>query len=159
MVFEPLFADVVIPANASSGAAGYDVCAYIRGREIQMAKGSQVELCRVEGELVIPPQARAVIPLGFRAHLPPNIEGQIRLRSSVGFKKGLVMPNAPATIDPDYPGEWVVIVWNSLGTEVSVRHGERIAQIVFAEFRRVVWDFGSVAQTTGRTGGLGSTGP
>lgn len=158
VIFEPLFPDVEIPSSGSSGAAGYDVRAYLRGRIVQIAKGLTVKSVHVVEELIIPPGGRAAIPLGFRARLPQNIEGQIRLRSSVGFKKGLTIPNAPGTIDPDYPGEWLVIVSNSLSESVSVKHGERIAQVVFSRFNRINWAVGIVQRTSDRRGGLGSTG-
>lgn len=158
-LFEPLFEGVQVPSRATTGAAGYDVRAFLRDRDVRIAVGTRVDVVHVADDvLVLAPGCRATIPLGFRARLPAGIEGQIRLRSSVGFVKGLIIPNAPATIDPDYPGEWLVIVSNTLPVEVSIKHDERIAQIVFARFENVSWQFGTVSQSSDRTGGLGSTG-
>jgi dUTP pyrophosphatase len=158
-LFEPLFEGVQVPSRATKGAAGYDVRAFLRDRNIQIVVGTKVdEVHVVDDVLVLPPGCRATIPLGFRAKLPAGIEGQLRLRSSVGFIKGLIIPNAPATIDPDYPGEWLVIVSNTLSVDVSIKHNERIAQIVFARFESVSWQFGTVGQSSDRIGGLGSTG-
>ena len=65
-----------------------------------------------------------------------------------------MMPNAPATIDPDYPDEWLLLVTNTLQVPVTVQHLERVAQIVFA--RVIVAE--DAADTARRTGGVGSTG-
>jgi dUTP pyrophosphatase len=159
VVFETLHGDVSAPVRATEGAAGYDVRAHVRGREIDAYLGSAPTRLAAEGEvLVIPPGVRAAIPLGFRARLPRGIEAQLRLRSSIAFRRGLVMPNAPATIDPDYPGEWLVIVGNALQEPVEIRHLERIAQIVFARVETPDFVPGRVEVSSDRTGGVGSTG-
>jgi dUTP pyrophosphatase len=101
---------------------------------------------------------RAAVPLGFRATLPAGLEAQLRLRSSIAFRRGLVMPNAPATIDSDYPGEWLVIVTNTLAEAVEIHHQERIAQIVFAPVAAPELRPGIVGISTERAGGVGSTG-
>jgi dUTP pyrophosphatase len=159
VVFEPLHADVSVPVRATEGAVGYDVRAHVRGREIDAYLGSAPTRIEAEGDvLVLPPGVRAAIPLGFRARLPPGVEAQLRLRSSIAFRRGLVMPNAPATIDPDYPGEWLVLVSNALEEPVEIRHLERIAQIVFARVETPDFVPGRVGVSSDRTGGVGSTG-
>jgi dUTP pyrophosphatase len=157
--FEALQPDVTFPSRATEEAAGYDVRAYVRGQKIEAYRGVDPVTIEAEGDtLVLEPGLRAAIPLGFRAALPPGVEAQLRLRSSVAFRHGLVMPNAPATIDPDFPGEWRVLVTNTLDEPVEIRHLERIAQIVFSRFERVAWEEGAVGQSSSRTGGVGSTG-
>ena len=98
------------------------------------------------------------MPLGFRARLPDGYEAQIRIRSSVALKKGLTLPNAPGTIDADYPDEWLVMVRNSGTQRAHIEHGERIAQVVLARYAALEWRAGSVKRSTDRSGGLGSTG-
>jgi dUTP pyrophosphatase len=159
VTFDSLFDNVTAPARATEASAGYDVYAHLVDRTVEMVTGTQsARVATEQGRLVIPPGARAAIPLGFRATLPAGIEAQLRLRSSAAFRRGLIMPNAPATIDPDYPGEWMVIVSNAISEPVTVEHGERIAQIVFSRFETVRWDAGLVGVTSSRTGGIGSTG-
>ncbi|MGH7719944.1 MAG: dUTP diphosphatase [Gemmatimonadaceae bacterium] len=85
-------------------------------------------------------------------------EAQVRIRSSVAFKKGLTIPNAPATIDADFPDEWMVIVHNAIAAPVRVEHGERIAQIVLSRFEVCPWVPGQVVVTT-RSGGVGWEAP
>ena len=111
-----------------------------------------------DGHLIIPPHTRAAVPLAFKASLPIGIEAQLRLRSSLAFRRGLIMPNAPATIDSDYPGEWLVLVSNTTPLPVTIEHGERIAQIVFNRYERVEFTAGTVGVSSERTGGVGSTG-
>lgn len=159
VTFDALFDDVKRPARATSESAGYDVYAYLKDRTVDLIDGTTPSTVTVlDGRLVIPPGARVTIPLGFRATLPSGLEAQLRLRSSVAFKRGLIMPNAPATIDPDYPGEWMVIVANNIAEPVTVEHGERIAQIVFSRFQIVTLTDGAVGITSDRVGGIGSTG-
>lgn len=159
VVFEPLFPDVSTPARATEGSAGYDVRAHVRGRTVQIFVGSSAGQVEITGDHIdLEPGARAAIPLGFRASFPHGLEAQLRLRSSIAFRRGLVMPNAPATIDADYPDEWRVLVTNTLAEPVRIDHLERIAQIVFNRVETVAWNPGQVAITSDRTGGLGSTG-
>jgi dUTP pyrophosphatase len=100
----------------------------------------------------------ALIPLGFRARLPDGFEAQVRPRSGASFKKGLQIPNAPGTVDADYPDEWLVPVRNATSAPMRIEHGERIAQAVFQRYELIDWTPGTVVATTDRTGGFGSTG-
>jgi dUTP pyrophosphatase len=159
VIFETLYDDAVAPSQATAGSAGYDVRAYLTGRTVEIITGTQSSTVEVtDGRLVIPPHARAAVPLGFRASMPHGIEAQLRLRSSLAFRRGLTMPNAPATIDSDYPGEWLVIVSNTLPEPVTIEHTERIAQIIFSRYECVEWTPGTVEVSSDRTGGFGSTG-
>lgn len=108
--------------------------------------------------LVLQSGERAVIPLGFRATLPRGCEAQVRARSGTVLKLGLVVANGPGTIDADYTGEWGVLVLNASSAPISVAHGERVAQVVFARFEVLDFAPGIVVQTTERAGGFGSTG-
>ena len=100
----------------------------------------------------------ALIPLGFKAKLPDGVEAQIRPRSGTSFKKGLQIPNAPGTIDSDFPDEWMVLVRNPTERPIRIEHGERIAQMVLARYEVVPIETGTVGITTSRMGGFGSTG-
>lgn len=159
IIFEPLHPDVVVPARATLGAAGYDVRAYLRGRKVSAYQGLEpIELGTSGDSLVIPPGVRAAVPLGFRVSMPHGLEAQLRLRSSIAFRRGLIMPNAPATIDADYPDEWLLIVTNTLPEPVTLEHQERVAQIVFSRVETPEFRTGSVSISTDRSGGVGSTG-
>jgi dUTP pyrophosphatase len=108
--------------------------------------------------LELPAHTTAMVPLGFKARLPSGCEAQIRPRSGTTFRKGLLIPNSPGTIDADYPEEWMVLVRNPGPRAVRIEHGERIAQMVLSRYEVLPMKLGQVGQSTSRTGGFGSTG-
>lgn len=132
--------DLPLPSRQSSGAAGYDVCS-------------------ADPDLVLAPNERRAVGTGLAFALPPGMEMQVRPRSGLALTHGLSVPNAPGTIDPDYRGELKVILIN-LGSEpVTIRRGDRIAQLVFARFEAPVLDVVDTLDETSRgSGGFGSTG-
>ncbi len=160
VVFEPLFPDVAVPARATEHSAGHDVRAHLRGRTVRVSSGGVIEQRAIgdDDTLVIAPGETALVPLGFRARLPSGYEAQMRLRSSIAFARGLVMPNSPGTIDADYPDEWLAMLRNIGDAPATVTHGERIAQVVLARYATLEWREGEVGISSSRTGGLGSTG-
>ena len=163
VVFELLFPDVKPPARATAHSAGFDLRACLHNRHVRCitsSLGASTETTRdcPGGVLTLAPGDRALVPLGFKARLPEGIEAQIRIRSSIAFKKGLTIPNAPGTIDADYPDEWMVMMRNDAGADVTIEHDERIAQVIFARFETLEWTAGTVGVSTDRKGGVGSTG-
>ncbi len=58
------------------------------------------------------------------------IELQVRSRSGLALKQGLIVANQPGTIDEDYRGTIGVILMNSTPFLSEIKKGERIAQIV-----------------------------
>lgn len=161
IVFEALHQDVAPPSRATTGAAGYDVRAYLSGRMVTIVRGGTGERCEVEvenGALMLQPGDVALVPTGFKARVPDGYEAQVRIRSSIAFSRGLILPNAPGTIDADYPDEWLVMIKNDSQRTSHIAHGERIAQVVLSRFSTLTWTPGSVGQSTDRTGGFGSTG-
>jgi len=158
-----LHADALPPRRATEGSAGYDLHAYVRGRTIRCSDGQRTWEAAPDSEqssdvFMLLAGVSALIPLGFKARLPEGIEAQIRPRSGTSFKKGLQIPNAPGTIDSDYPDEWMVIVRNPAQTPIRIEHGERIAQMVLARYEVFPIESGDVAISTSRVGGFGSTG-
>ncbi|WP_424134752.1 dUTP diphosphatase [Roseomonas chloroacetimidivorans] len=137
----PHAAGLSLPAYATDGAAAMDL------------------LAAVDLPMVIPPNGRALVPTGLRVALPPGHEWQIRPRSGLALKHGIVLPNSPGTIDEDYRGEVQVIVLNA-GTEpFTVERGMRIAQAVLAPVTRAAFEeVQELPETLRGTGGFGSTG-
>jgi dUTP pyrophosphatase len=162
-VIERLHEDVVLPARATEGSAGYDVRAYLRRRTVKHSDGAtHGERAATDdgGEwgVMLAPGEMALIPLGFRTRLPQGLEAQVRPRSGQAFKHALTIPNAPGTVDADYAEEWMVIVRNDAPIARRIVHGERIAQVVFARYAEVGLREGPVRRSTERAGGFGSTG-
>jgi dUTP pyrophosphatase len=113
----------------------------------------------VEGEQVLAPGERALIGTGVRIALPPGYEAQVRPRSGLALEHGLLLPNAPGTVDSDYRGELKVIVWNSGSEPYRIRRGDRIAQLVVAPVTQVEWGEQPDLDATSRgPGGFGHTG-
>ncbi len=142
--------------RATEGSSGYDLCA--------------------DESRVLEPGHRALIKTGLYLSMPKGIEAQVRSRSGLSIKNGVVVLNAPGTVDSDYRGEVCVVLIN-LGQEAfRVVSGDRIAQIVFAPVfpwcvDRIVggmsdpkfWEpqlvaFEELDETKRGEGGFGSTG-
>jgi len=133
--------DVPLPARATPGSSGYDLCA------------------AVEGDVVMAPGARALVPTGFSIALPEGYEAQVRPRSGLALKHGIVLPNAPGTIDADYRGEIQVILQNTGAEPFTVRRGDRVAQLVVAPVSRAAFEEVDRLDATRRgDGGFGHTG-
>ena len=109
--------------------------------------------------MVLGPGARAAIPTGLSIALPDGFEGQVRPRSGLALRDGVTTLNTPGTIDADYRGEVKVILINLGAEAVSIRRGDRIAQLIVAPVAQAVWSEVKTLDETGRgTGGFGSTG-
>lgn len=110
-------------------------------------------------DIVLAPLQRAVIPTGLFLEIPAGFEAQVRPRSGLAAKKGVTVLNSPGTIDADYRGEVGVILVNLSDTPFTVTPGERVAQMVFAQFEQVQWEETDSLEESGRgAGGFGSTG-
>ncbi|MCQ4160453.1 dUTP diphosphatase [Roseomonas sp. GC11] len=130
-----------LPSYATEGAAGFDL------------------LAAVTTPLVIAPGQRALVPTGLEMALPAGHELQVRPRSGLALKHGIILPNSPGTIDEDYRGEVQVIILNTGDTAFTVERGMRIAQGVLAPVTRAGWEeVDSLPQTHRGAGGFGSTG-
>ena len=110
-------------------------------------------------DIVIPPLGRAKIPTGLRLQIPAGFEGQIRPRSGLALKTGLTVLNSPGTIDSDYRGELQIILINLGAGNITIKDGERIAQLIIAPVcRAVLADTETLDNTKRGGGGFGSTG-
>ncbi|MGR4000567.1 MAG: dUTP diphosphatase [Alphaproteobacteria bacterium] len=135
----PNGADLPLPDYATTGAAGMDL--------------------RAAEDVILPPGARAAVPTGFSLALPVGWEAQVRCRSGLALRHGLSAVNGVGTIDSDYRGEVKALLVN-LGSEtITLKRGERIAQLVVSAITRVEWEESEDLPNTSRgTGGFGSTG-
>jgi dUTP pyrophosphatase len=163
IIFEPLHAGVEPPRRATEASAGHDLALCLSGGSIRVFVQGQPESRSVVSDpegasITLAPGEKALLPLGFRARLPVGYEAQVRPRSGTSLKTDLVVVNSPGTIDADYPDEWCVPVKNGGTRPLTVRHGERIAQMVLTRYETLPFAIGSVQRTTDRAGGFGSTG-
>ncbi|MAZ03110.1 MAG: dUTP diphosphatase [Sneathiella sp.] len=113
----------------------------------------------VDRPIEITPGGRALIPTGFKMALPRGFEAQIRPRSGLALKKGIMLPNSPGTIDADYRGEVGIILLNAGEETFTIERGDRIAQMVIAPVLQASWnEVESLDDTARGEGGFGSTG-
>lgn len=83
-------------------------------------------------ELEINPFDRILIPTGLHLDIPENYEVQIRSKSGLALKQGLMVLNSPGTIDQGYTGEIKVILFNTTNQKVKINKGQKIAQAVLS---------------------------
>ena len=131
-----------VPKYQTEDAAGFDLPAYLP-----------------EGDMLLEPGERALIPTGIYMELPKGYEAQVRARSGLSIKHGLTMVNGVGTIDADYRGELKVPMIN-LGQEpFTITDGLRIAQVVIARYERAKLVLADSLDDTARgDGGFGHTG-
>ena len=135
--------DLPLPAYATPGAAGLDLCAAVPA----------------DDPLILPSGERALIPTGLAMALPPGYEAQVRPRSGLALKHGITVLNSPGTIDCDYRGEIGIILLNTGKAPFTITRGERIAQMVIASVAQAQFIEVADLPETGRGGGgFGSTG-
>ncbi|ROR93669.1 deoxyuridine 5'-triphosphate nucleotidohydrolase [Salana multivorans] len=111
-------------------------------------------------DVTLAPFERALVPTGVAVAIPPGYVGLVHPRSGLALRAGLTVLNAPGTIDADYRGEIGVVLVNlDSTTPVTVRRGDRIAQLVLQRVATAGWDVVDELPDTARgAGGFGSTG-
>lgn len=132
-----------IPCYATSGSSGVDLRAAISETE----------------EIIIPPYETRLIPCGVCFSIPRGYEGQVRSRSGLSLKNGIIVLNSPGTIDSDYRGEIKLILMNTSKTPFKVERGARLAQLVITPVQQVEFVQVEVLDDSIRAeNGFGSTG-
>ncbi|MHC0052426.1 dUTP diphosphatase [Actibacterium sp. D379-3] len=135
-----------LPAYETAGAAGADL------------RANLPPAIRAQG-FTLHPMERRIVPTGFRMEFPHGFEVQIRPRSGLSLKHGITLPNTPGTIDSDYRGPLGVLLVNLGDVPYTVRHGDRIAQMIVAPVVQAAFEVvGDLSETGRGTGGFGSTG-
>jgi dUTP pyrophosphatase len=116
-------------------------------------------MAAVDAPLSISAGDTVLIPTGFALSIPPGYEGQVRPRSGLASNHGLTILNAPGTVDSDYRGELKVLLINLGRQAVTLKRGDRIAQLVIAPIAVATLQEASDLDTTRRgDGGFGHTG-
>jgi len=113
----------------------------------------------IDDPITLAPGARARIGTGIAISLPAGYEAQIRPRSGLADRQGITLLNSPGTLDADYRGEICVILVNHGVDAVTVRAGDRIAQMIIGPVSRVEWaEVDELDETERGGGGFGHTG-
>ena len=139
-----------LPSYETLGSVGMDVRANIVIEVNPNPNSSGV---------IITPGSRILIPTGLYVAIPLGYELQVRSRSGLAYKQGVHVLNGIGTIDADYRGEIGVILHNASDKNVTIMHGDRIAQLVLKEVEQAEWELVDELPTTDRgEGGFGHTG-
>lgn len=96
---------------------------------------------------------------GWAVEVPEGYELQIRPRSGLSLKTGLMVKNSPGTIDSDYRGEIGIILYNT-GERFGhyINYGDRIAQAVLVPvYQAEIEEVTNLEETERSSGGFGST--
>ncbi len=131
--------DVPDPVYGTQGAAGCDI-----------HSNEDVTLC---------PGEKKLVKTGICMQIPDGYECQVRPRSGLALKSGVIVFNTPSTIDCDYRGELGILLINTSPTPFQVERKMRIAQLVFAPVTKATFETVDELDKTPRgDGGWGSTG-
>ncbi len=131
---------VPLPHYAQPGDAGVDLAA---AEDVDLAPGE-----------------RAVVRTGIAIALPDGYAGFVHPRSGLAARHGITLVNAPGTVDAGYRGEIKVILLNTdQARTVSVRRGDRIAQLVVQRVENVTFrEVPALPESARGDNGFGSTG-
>lgn len=131
---------LVLPVRKTAGSAGYDLAA--------------------AETVVLAPRAVTVVPTGMKAYMEEDEYLAIFIRSSLAFKKGIMLANGTGIVDSDYygnednEGHIMIACYNTTDAPYTIEKGERIGQGIFMKYLTADGD----AVHTLRIGGIGSTG-
>lgn len=130
---------VKLPTRGSIHSAGYDIYAY--------------------DNYEIEPKQSVLIRTGVKAYMSSDEYLDLRVRSSLGIKRQLMLATGASVIDADYynnpdnEGEIMVVLYNYGDTTQTIKAGEHIVQGIFTRYFLADND----CTTAVRTGGTGST--
>ncbi|XP_050696149.1 deoxyuridine 5'-triphosphate nucleotidohydrolase-like [Eriocheir sinensis] len=135
--FKKLTENAFPPSKGSKWAAGYDLMSAY--------------------DLVVPAQGKALVKTDIQIDLPEGCYGRVAPRSGLSWKNHIDV--AAGVIDRDYRGNVGVVLFNHAKTELTVKKGDRVAQlicerIVYPELQEVE----EIENTERGDGGFGSTG-
>lgn len=113
-------------------------------------------------DLEIPPFGRILVPTGLSFDIKDGYEIQVRSKSGLAIKQGLMVLNSPGTVDNGYTGEVQVIVFNTNNYTVTIPKGMKVGQAVLCPVVNGKWveldEKNSVSKKDRNNNGFGSTG-
>ncbi|MDP7367853.1 MAG: dUTP diphosphatase [Candidatus Pacebacteria bacterium] len=131
--------DNPLPCYKNVGDAGMDICS--------------------NEDVKISPFNWKLVSTGIFLEIPEGYEVQVRSRSGLAAKHGIMVLNSPGTIDSGYRGEVKVILKNHDHHSYYVKKGDRIAQLVMAPVVTAeIEEVSELTNTERNEGGFGSTG-
>lgn len=144
-----------LPKYAHKGDAGMDLMADFSHPENIMANGGEWD--EVRQKFVLFSGGRAAIPTGLHFELPHGYELQIRGRSGLAIKSGLVAH--VGTLDENFRGDCAVILYNLSDEPFEIKQGDRIGQAVLTKYAPIEWVTTTTLEQSDRgVKGFGSSG-
>ena len=142
IIFKKLHKDSTVPKKGSALAAGYDL------------------FCYTDKDIIIESMGKSKIPTGISVQLPHNTYGRVAPRSGLTWNKFLDV--GAGVVDEDYRGEVQVILFNFSKENVTIKNGDKIAQLIVERImptEPVIYEPEQELSETKRGGkGFGSTG-
>ena len=142
LIFKKLHKDSCVPKKGSALAAGYDLFAY------------------TDKDIIIESFGKARIPTGISVELPHNTYGRVAPRSGLTWNKFLDV--GAGVVDEDYRGEILVILFNFSKENVTIKNGDKIAQLIVQKImptEPVIYEpEQDLSKTERGASGFGSTG-
>jgi len=162
-----------LPKYEAVGSAGMDLRANLKPEKPE--NSNEIDPFDEENwdeadTLTLEPHIQQIVPTGIFIQLPDTIiethtgegwgyEAQIRPRSGMAAKYGITIVNCVGTIDSDYRGEIKVILMNLTDTSYTIKHGDKIAQMIINRYERIsLVEVNTLDETKRGSGGFGSTG-
>jgi dUTP pyrophosphatase len=137
ILIKKLHPDAVLPSYSRDGDIGMDICSNV--------------------DIAIPARQRVIVSTGIAMALPTNHAGLIWDRSGMAAKHGI--KTMGGVIDPNYRGEWGIILYNTTDADYQVNKGDRIAQVLIQKVE--ILPLEEVVELTDSNrgeGGFGSSG-
>ena len=154
-----------LPKYETEGAAAMDIRAYLptpKNGEYKEFKGSGFEVNVSEKgnlSIILKPLGRVLIPSGIHVELPEGTVLDVRARSGLAIKHGIIIVNGVGSVDEDYRGDVGVILGNISNQDFVINNGDRIGQILLHRYEKIGWENVLVLNDTKRgEGGFGHTG-
>ena len=130
---------VALPAYARAGDAGLDLHA--------------------AHDVTLQPTDRGLVGTGLAVAIPAGYAGLVLPRSGLALAQGVTVLNAPGLVDAGYRGELKVLLVNHGEKPVTLRRGERVAQLVVQRVERVeLVEVSELPASERGADGFGSTG-
>ena len=108
------------------------------------------------------PFKRLLVKTGLFIEIPKGHVGYVCTRSGLALKQGLMVLNSPGVVDSDYRSEVGVILINLSDEQITVKPGDRIAQMIISSYTKAEFDVVASEDEFSKTGrglgGFGSTG-
>lgn len=141
-----LHPEAILPKSWSDQACGLDLHAMLlteNGRP---------------NNAIVSKNASRELPTGIAVECPRGYYALVVSRSGLA-RNNIFVTNSPGIIDPDYRGELKVLLYNGGFQAHYVKHGDRIAQLIFAPFVPAsVREVEVLSETLRGEAGFGSTG-